>query len=437
MSRIPFALTRRTSVVAAALLALAAVAASIDGSSWVWAVGVSALALVAIVGIDAWRGVSPRQLEVHRLTPGSLVRGSVDQLSWRLVNPTTQRVHVAVADEFAPSLGAARRAEAWLEPRGEVTIAHRLAPTRRGRFALGPLVVRCAGPWGVVARQTTVTQLDELRVLPPLNSRRKAALISRTRRNETGLRSTRGRGPGTDFDQLREYTAGDDPRHIDWSATARSDRPIVRTFTVEQHRPVVLLMDAGHQMAALVDRAPLIEHAMDAAAALSVAASRVRDRTSLIAYDTELRAELAPGDGAAHPGRLIETVFDLEASGRPADHEAAAISATLRTRERAIVVMLTELSQASVVEALLPATATLARHDVIVASTRDPRLDEWLGASPGHRADLHRAAAAANELARRERSAALLRDAGVTVVDEPPGEAAVALVKAYLELAAA
>ena len=114
---------------------------------------------------------------------------------------------------------------------------------------------RVDGPLGLAARQGRLRQPATLRVYPRFRSREEAELrIDRARILEVGLRSAKGRGGGTDFDQLREYTVDDEFRRIDWAATARAGRPIVRTFRAERNQNVVVLFDNGRVMAGRVRR---------------------------------------------------------------------------------------------------------------------------------------------------------------------------------------
>jgi uncharacterized protein (DUF58 family) len=59
----------------------------------------------------------------------------------------------------------------------------------------------------------------------------------------TGRHASRVRGRGLDFDELRRYRPGDDPRTIDWKTTQRTRKPHVRVFTEERDRPAYLLVD--------------------------------------------------------------------------------------------------------------------------------------------------------------------------------------------------
>lgn len=64
----------------------------------------------------------------------------------------------------------------------------------------------------------------------------------------SGAHASRLRGRGLSFDELRNYTPGDDLRHLDARATLRYGKPFVRTFTEERDRPTLLLVDQRMSM---------------------------------------------------------------------------------------------------------------------------------------------------------------------------------------------
>ena len=79
---------------------------------------------------------------------------------------------------------------------------------------------------------------------------RYAWLAGDHRLQELGIKIYQLRGQGTDFTQLAEYHVGDSVRHIDWRATLRLERPIVREFQDDGDQRVILLLDCGRPMRA-------------------------------------------------------------------------------------------------------------------------------------------------------------------------------------------
>ncbi len=115
------------------------------------------------------------------------------------------------------------------------------------------MTLRIEGRLGLGARQREVPLDTVLRVHPPFRSAAEAELrIRQARILEVGMRSARGLGGGTEFEQLREYGPDDEFRRIDWTATARTGKPIVRTYRAERNQRVLVLLDNGRVMAGRV-----------------------------------------------------------------------------------------------------------------------------------------------------------------------------------------
>ena len=404
--------------------------------------------LVAAVA-DWLLGVRPGDLEVERELPGIVPLGSEAQVTWRIAHrperhrdppPWLRRgLRVRVADELAPSLQATTRRVRVVVPfGGRVVVATRIRPGRRGRFTPAEVVVSVEGPLGLVARQGRRRVPGVLRVYPPFDSRDEAELrVNKARILEVGLRSAQGRGGGTEFDSLREYGVDDEFRRIDWAATARSGKAIVRTYRAERNQTVLLLLDSGRTMAGRVAEVPRLDHAIDAVMMLTSLATRLGDRAGLVAFDREVRAVVGPGHARDQLSRVTEAMYQLQPLLVESDYRGAFAETLGRFRRRAMLVVLTELAEQAVSETLLPALPLIARdHLVVVASVADPEVRGWALATPVEPGAAYRKAAAVAALADRRRTVARLRGLGAVVVDAPPGRLAPELADAYLRVKA-
>jgi uncharacterized protein (DUF58 family) len=423
-----------TARLVAALVAVAALALVAPSPVLVLVVG--DLVLLALAAADVALAPPPAALSVARDLPAILGLGGEGTVTWRVGNPTGRALSVDLADELAPSLRPGRRRLGLRVPRrGEALATTVVRPTRRGRFAPEEVVVRVAGPLGLGARQGRRRLPGVLRVYPPFRSRQEAELrVERARILEVGLRSARGRGGGTEFEQLREWTPDDETRRLDWAATARSGKPIVRTYRAERNQTVLVLLDNGRVQAGQVDGVPRVEHAMDAVLLLTYLATRLGDRCGLVAYDGRVRAVVPPSARTAQLSRVSEALYDLQPALVESDHRGAFTEALTRFRRRALFVVLTELNEQAVGETLLPALPLLLRrHLVMVGSVRDPEVERWAAASPTEAGLAYRKAAAIAALDERRGLAARLRGLGVIVVDAAPGRLAPQLGDAYLD----
>jgi uncharacterized protein (DUF58 family) len=422
--------------VVAALASVVVLVVPGGGIAWVL---VADAALVAVAVVDAFAAPAPASLPVSRSLPPVITLGARGELAWTVRNPTRRSQRVALADELAPSLRAStRRARGRIPPGGELNAGAELRPARRGRFEPTDLVLRVDGPLGLGARQSTLVVPGVLRVFPSFRSKDEAELrIRRARLLEVGLRSAQGRGAGTEFDQLRDYSVDDEFRRVDWAATARAGRAIVRTYRAERNQTVLVLLDNGRVMAGRVDGVPRVEHAVDAVLMLTAVATGLGDRCGVVAFDREVRAAVPPGGGAAQLGRVIEALYDLEPVLAESDYAGAFTETLGRFRRRTMIVVLTDLVAPAVEEWLVPALPLILReHVVVVAGVADPDVVRWSAATTDDAQQAFRRAAAVSALDERRHTVARLRSLGASVVDARPGELAPALADTYLRVKA-
>lgn len=417
----------------------------------VWAVfGPGVVLIVAAAVVDLFGASAHSSITVTRRHPPVVVLGSVARIEWDITSESRRAVRVMVAEPLAPSLQAeARRFSVTVPARSTVEASTRIRPMRRGRFVMEAMTVRVIGPLGLMSRQRDVPLRSVLRVHPPFRSAGDAELrIRRAHMLDAGTRRIATHGGGTDFEQLREYEVDDEYRRIDWTATARVGRAVVRTYRAERNQQVMVLLDSGRVQAGLVDGAPRVEYSMDATMMLATVSTRLGDQCGLIGFDGRVRAVVPPGRARGQVARIAEAMFDIEPELAESDYAGAFAFAVERFGRRTMMVLLTDLVDHVVSEALVPALPTLLRkHVVVVAAVRDPRLERWAtgsGSDPTVGGDAEDPAdpaermavrlAAVETLENRRLAVARLRSMGVVVVDAAPDRLASELGDAYLSI---
>mgnify|MGYP000626792624 CR=1 FL=1 len=300
----------------------------------------------------------------------------------------------------------------------------------------GTEVLRVEGPLGLAARQQRRSVPTVLHVHPKFHSREEAELrIRKARILDVGLRSARGVGGGTEFEQLREYTPDDEFRRVDWAASARAGKPIVRTYRPERNQTVMVLLDNGRLMAAQVDGVPRLEHAMDATIMLTAVASGLGDKIGLVTFDQQVRSIVAPARHGHQVSRVTEAMFELEPVLAESDYQEAFRQTLVRFRRRALLVILTDLAPGAVTDSLIPALPMILRNNlVVIGAVRDPEVAHWSEGVVVDAAQTFRRSAAVAAVDDRERLVARLRGMGATVVDAVPGKLAPALADVYLHV---
>lgn len=396
------------------------------------------LLLAAAVVADLLLAAGVQRLRITRSGDTQVLLGETATVTVTVRNPGRRPLRAVVRAAWPPSAHAVPgRAALRVPAGGQGSVTSTLTPDRRGDKPSATVIVRSYGPLGLAARQRRHAVTWSVRVLPPFRSRRhlgeKLALL----RQLEGQHRSLLRGPGTEFDSLREYVQGDDVRSIDWRAVARRGDVMVRTWRPERDRRILVVLDTGRTAAGRVAGIPRLDASMDAILLLTALATRAGDQVDLIAFDRRLRARVL---GAPRPSVLAAVttaLAPLDAELTETDTAALASAVLTVARRRWLVVLLTDLNPVVIEEGLLPRLGTLvARNLIMIAAVADPRLAE-LAAGRGDADQVYGAAAAETALAQRERITTLLRRQGVQVVDAPPDRLPAALADAYLELKAA
>ena len=236
-------------------------------------------------------------------------------------------------------------------------------------------------------------------------------------------------GLGTDFESVREWTPDDDVRHVNWTATQRLGRPMTNQYRLEQARELVFLLDTGRLMAAPLGNRSRLDAALDAVAAVALAADELGDHCGVVAFDSEVRVQLRPRRAGGR--ELVRALFDLQP--RPLDSDYEQAFRRVAGGRRSLVLVLCDLFDDAAASALIDAVPVLSRrHAVLTATVTDPDLERILRTAPERSGDVYAAAAALDLLDARARAAALLRRSGARVVEAAPNAFAAACVQAYL-----
>lgn len=432
------ALTGRTALLAA----LGALVVGLLLPSWIGIALVTG-AVLAAVAVDLVLAAPVRGLRFGRGGDTTVRLGEPATVELTVTNPSGRPLRGLLRDAWAPS--------AWRPGTAETASRHTLAlpggerrrittvltPTRRGDHHAHRVTVRSLGPLGLAGRQGSHLVPWTVRALPPFASRKHLPSRLARLRELDGRTSVLTRGQGTEFDSLREYLPGDDVRSIDWRASARRNTVAVRTWRPERDRHILVVLDTGRTSAGRVGDAPRLDAALDAALLLTALATRAGDRVDLLAHDSRKRVAVAGSSAHEVLPAFTNAMAGLEPALHETDMRSLVATALKMAPHRSLIVLLTGLDAAPVEDGLRPLLPMLTkRHEVVLASVADPRLDV-LAAGRGTLEAVYGAAAAEQTRADRRATAERLGRHGVTVLDAPPARIAPALADSYLALKAA
>ena len=363
-------------------------AALVAASSLVWlASGAAAgrivaalVTLVLLAGVVADVVLLPTaaDLELSRELPDSIGVGDVSAGRYEIRSRWGRPLAVSLYDAIPAAFLETRREPTphALVAGGVLELPFEVEGRARGAAPLGDVALRVATPLGLVDRTLHYAMADSTLVAPSLAGvRRFRWLAVHHRLAVAGVRDARRRGEGRSFARLRDYVVGDDPRHIDWKATARRGHPITREFTTEQSQTVYVIVDAGRTMTQVAGKFPRFEYALSSALVLADVATNAGDRVGAMVFDDQLRAFVPAQRGPAALHALRAALVPLQPSLVEPDYAAAFRAFALRQRKRSLLVLLTDVIDARAARSLLAhLTRGMSRHLAIVVALRNETL---------------------------------------------------------------
>ncbi|MDB4912999.1 MAG: hypothetical protein JWM95_643 [Gemmatimonadetes bacterium] len=400
--------------------------------------GALVLALLAALVLDVAALPRMQDIEVRRVFDPTIGVGDHSTGKYVLASRWTRMLHATLFDALPIRYlsGAQSFSEHQLPASGVWEETFQVVGEARGDAALGDIAVRVRTSLGLAARTFRYSQDDRVLVAPSLAGVKRFRWLAVHHRLATvGVRDARRRGEGRSFARLRDYVAGDDPRHIDWKATGRRGHLISREFTVEQSQTVFVLVDAGRSMTQFSGRYPRFEYALSAALLLADVATSAGDRVGALVFDDQLRALVPARRGIAALHALRTALVPLQPTMVEPDYATAFRTLAQRQRKRALIVLITDVIDARSARTLLAhLTRGSSRHLALVVALRNDALLQAAVTTGTRATDLYASAAAEELVTERRTALQRMRDAGVVVVDVAPDAMAAAVVNQYLEL---
>lgn len=178
------------------------------------------------------------------------------------------------------------------------------------------------------------------------------------------------KGRGMAFDEVREYTPGDEVRTIDWNVTARRGQPYVKRYVEERELTVMLLVDlsASGQFGSV--RRLKAEIATELCAVLAWSAIRNNDKVGLILFTDVIEKFVPPQKGRRHVLRVIREVVYFQPQRQRTDIGGALAYLHNVSRRRTVSFLVSDFLASGYEQ---PLRIAHRRHDIIPISIMDRR----------------------------------------------------------------
>ncbi|MBY0359034.1 MAG: DUF58 domain-containing protein [Candidatus Obscuribacterales bacterium] len=387
--------------------------------------------------VDYALTAKPSAFNVTRIVAEKLSIGRNNPVEIMISSQVTRNLSCHLRDLFPQALEADAQEFAFtLAPKSMATLRYNLLPRSRGAYEFGDIQLRYLSVFGLFWRQVAIATEQKVKVYPDLKALQELS-VKLARSSELGVLKVRRRGQGTDFASLREYVNGDDVRRMDWKATARKERPVLRIYEIEQEQTLMVLVDAGRMMTSELEGMLRFDHALNAALSLALTGLTRNDQVGLGIFADKPLLYMPPRRGKTYMTRMVEAVHDIRPRMVESDYMGALAFFASAHKARSLMVVITDLNDPTGSQALLSGLSGLSpRHLPFCVTLRDRQIDE--AASPQDQSveGIFRRAVAIDLTGQRELAFSQLARRGCLVLDSPPMNLSAKLVDKYLEVKA-
>ena len=255
-----------------------------------------------------------------------------------------------IRDYFNPQLFRLILGENFISTRidskGIIKFSYVLEPKVRGEYPLGPLSVTVKDRLGFNSLERIIPDsVTDILVYPPYEDIKRIEILGSKRSLQLnyGLQRSKQKGLGSEFYGMRKYVFGDQYRLIDWKASARTQKLIVKEFESERDVSVMILVDSSSTMAGGAIENTKFEYAIRACMLLTKVALTRRDKVGVFTFSDKKNFNfLKPGGGQDHFYQVLDFVARVKPQGKCKIVEAIDFF-TRRFQKRSLLFIISDL----------------------------------------------------------------------------------------------
>jgi len=297
-----------------------------------------------------------KNIFARRILPEKLSNGDQNEIKVFIENFYKFPLTVKVIDEIPVQFQVRDFGyTATIPVNGHHAISFHLRPVKRGEYHFGGLNIYASTPIGLINRRFTFDQQAMVPVYPSFMQMHKYELLAISNNlKEGGIKKLRKIGQSTEFENIREYVLGDDPRAINWRATARKSDLMVNHYIDEKSQQVYCIIDKGRTMQMPFEGLSLLDYAINASLVLSNIALKKEDKAGIITFSDKIGTILKADRRRAQLHAILEVLYNQKTKYQESDYEMLYAQIRHNLHQRALLVLFSNFGSVNALYRQLP-----------------------------------------------------------------------------------
>lgn len=307
-------------------------------------------------------------VEAKRTTPEKLSNGDENPINVNIKNYFTFPIYVKIIDEI-PFQFQVRDFEIKrkIKASSQDELNYELRPTERGEYFFGNLNVYVSSPLQIISRRFTFDNGNMVPTYPSYIQLRKYDLIAFSNNLfQYGIKKIRRIGHSMEFEQIKEYVAGDDIRTLNWKATAKKNSLMINQFQDEKSQSVYMVIDKGRVMKMPFNGLSLMDYAINATLVLSNVILKKQDKAGMFAFSKKVENRVFAEKRSSQMQKILETLYNIKTDFFESDYSRLYVDIKKNINHRSLIILYTNFETMDGLQRQLPYLKGIAKSHLLV-----------------------------------------------------------------------
>lgn len=242
-----------------------------------------------------------------------------------------------------------------------------IKPVERGEYHFGSLNVYVLSFLGLVERRYRFDTDAMTPTYPSFLQMRKYELMAFTNRlKDYGLKKIRRIGHTMEFEQIKDYVAGDDVRNINWKASAKTGQLMLNQYQDEKSQPVYSVIDKGRVMKMPFEEMKLLDYAINATLVMSNIALKKGDKAGMFGFSNRVSNQIVAQKRASQMNLIMENLYNFDTDFKESDFGRLYIDVKRTIKQRSLLLLYTNFETLDALYRQLPYLQAIAKTHLLV-----------------------------------------------------------------------
>ncbi|MEX1192729.1 MAG: DUF58 domain-containing protein [Brumimicrobium sp.] len=398
----------------------------------------SILVLLALTFLDGLILFGNRKpISAERIVSKRLNLGDQHDVNIVIKNIASQPFRITIYDETPIEMQARNLSFYFLLSAGKtIKKKYVFTPKRRGIFEWGDLHVFLRSFLTLLKRRIIIPQEFSADVYPSVRQMKKYEFqIFNQQTQERGIKKIRRLGHNNEFEQIKNYVQGDDPRTINWKATSRGTELMVNQYQAQRSQLVYSIIDKSRSMGHEFKGLTLLDYAINSTLIFSNIALRKGDKVGVISFADKMGSKLSANSGGRQLPRILDMLYAQKTHFLEPNYMLLYQSLRRAIPSRALIMLYTNFETELSMRRVLPMLRRInKKHLLVVVFFENTTIQELTTKKPITTRDVYLSTVAEDVINIKRRIAIELNRHGIQTILTKPEDLNIDTLNKYLEL---